>query len=180
MTNDTYNIILDNQVFTYSINNRSNQLHNNSEFINIYPEIECKYDHCNSHDSKYNQYLSINAHSVIHNIDDVILLLDSIETKFSIIDNTETWPQNHNADIFTINNYKTIHTTRMITKGCCVNYCRPMITRPTLYSDNLNSLIVNILCNVTLNPIHNNIIISDVSDHFPICIIYDVNYATNK
>ena len=27
------------------------------------------------------------------------------------------------------------------------------------------------------NPIRNNIIISDVSDHFPICIIYDVNYA---
>ena len=78
MTNDTYNIILDNQVFTYSINDTSNRLHINSEFININPEIECKYVHCNSYDSKYNQHFSIlhiNARSFIHNIDDVILLL---------------------------------------------------------------------------------------------------------
>ena len=58
--------------------------------------------------------------------------------------------------------------------------CRPMITRPTRYSDTLNSLIGNIFCNVNCNPIRNNILISDVSDHIPICIIYDVNYATNK
>ena len=58
--------------------------------------------------------------------------------------------------------------------------CRPMITRPTRYSDTLNSLIDNIFCNVNCNSIRNNIIISDVSDHLPICIIYDVNYATNK
>ena len=51
MTNDTYNIILDNQVFTYSINDTINRLHINSEFININPEIECKYVHCNSYDS---------------------------------------------------------------------------------------------------------------------------------
>ena len=51
MTNDTYNIILDNQVFTYSINDTSNLLHINSEFININPEIECKYVHCNSYNS---------------------------------------------------------------------------------------------------------------------------------
>ena len=56
--------------------------------------------------------------------------------------------------------------------------CMPMITRPTRYSNNLNSLIENIFCNVNCNPIRNNIIISD--DHLPICIIYDVNYATNK
>ena len=31
MTNDTYNIILNNQVFTYSINDTSNRLHNNIE-----------------------------------------------------------------------------------------------------------------------------------------------------
>ena len=53
--------------------------------------------------------------------------------------------------------------------------CRPMIIRPTRYSNNLNSLIDNILCNVNCNPIRNNIIISDVSDHLPICIIDDVN-----
>ena len=120
MTNDTYNIILDNKVFTYSINDTSNRLHINSEFININPEIECKYVHCNSYDSKYNQHFSIlhiNARSFIHNIDDVILLLDSIETKFSIIVITETWLQNHNADIYTINNYNAIHTTRSNTKG---------------------------------------------------------------
>ena len=58
--------------------------------------------------------------------------------------------------------------------------CRPMITSPTRYSDILNSLINNIFCNVTFKPIHNNIIISDVSDHLPICIIYDVNYTQNK
>ena len=45
MTNDTYNIILDNQVFTYIINDTSNRLNINSEFININPEIECKYVH---------------------------------------------------------------------------------------------------------------------------------------
>ena len=120
MTNDTYNIILDNQVFTYSINDTSNRLHINSEFINTNPEIECKYVHCNSYDSKYNQHFSIlhkNARSFIHNIDDVILLLDSIETKFSFIVITETWLQNHNADIYTINNYNAIHTTRINTKG---------------------------------------------------------------
>ena len=120
MTNDTYNIILDNQVFTYSINDTSNRLHINSEFININPEIECKYVHCNSYDNKYNQHFSIlhiNARSFIHNIDDVILLLDSIETKFSIIVITETWLQNHKADIYTINNYNAIHTTRINTKG---------------------------------------------------------------
>ena len=43
-----HNIILDNQVFTYSINDTSNRLHNNSEFININTKIECKYFHCNS------------------------------------------------------------------------------------------------------------------------------------
>ena len=59
MTNDTYNIILDTQVFTYSINDTSNRLHINSEFININPEIECKYLHCNSYDSKYNKHFSI-------------------------------------------------------------------------------------------------------------------------
>ena len=32
MTNDTYYIILENQVFTYIINDISNRLHNNSEF----------------------------------------------------------------------------------------------------------------------------------------------------
>ena len=55
--------------------------------------------------------------------------------------------------------------------------CSPMITRPTQYSDNLNSLIYNIF--FTFNPIRYNIIISDVSDLL-IFIIYDVNYATNK
>ena len=57
--------------------------------------------------------------------------------------------------------------------------CRPMITRPTRYNNNLNSLIDNILCNVNCNHIRNNIIISDVSDYLQICIIYDVNYVTN-
>ena len=32
---------------------------------------------------------------------------------------------------------------------------------------------------IVVNPIRNNIIISDVSDHLPISIMYDVNYATN-
>ena len=68
MTNihDTYNIILYNQVFTYSINDTGIRLHNNSEFININLKIECKYVHCNFYDSKYNQNVSIlhiNAHS---------------------------------------------------------------------------------------------------------------------
>ena len=49
--------------------------------------------------------------------------------------------------------------------------CRPMITRPTRYSNNYNSLIDNIFCNINFNPIRNNIIISDVSDHLPISII---------
>ena len=43
--------------------------------------------------------------------------------------------------------------------------CRPMITRPARYSDNHNSLIDTIFCNVTFNPIRNTIIISDVIDH---------------
>ena len=54
--------------------------------------------------------------------------------------------------------------------------CRTMITRPR-YSDNLNSLIDNIFCNVTFKPIRINIIKIDVSDHLKIFIIYDVNYA---
>ena len=58
--------------------------------------------------------------------------------------------------------------------------CRPMITRPTRYSDTLNSLIDNIYSNINCNPICNNIIISDVNDNLPICIIYNGNYATNK
>ena len=37
------------------------------------------------------------ARSFIHNIDDVILFLDSIETKFRSIVITEKWQQNHNA-----------------------------------------------------------------------------------
>ena len=88
MTNYTYNIILDNQMFTYSINDTSNRLHIINEFININSEIECNYVHFNSYDSKYNQHFSIlhiNTLSFIHNIDDVILLLEYIETPFSII-----------------------------------------------------------------------------------------------
>ena len=54
-----------------------------------------------------------------------------------------------------------------------------MITRPTRYCNNLNSLIYNIFCNITFNPICNNIIISD-SDHIPIYIIYDYNKGNNK
>ena len=57
---------------------------------------------------------------------------------------------------------------------------KSIINRPTRYSYNLNSLIGNIFCNVNCNPICNNIIKIDISDHLPICIIYDVNYATNK
>ena len=33
---------------------------------------------------------------------------------------------------------------------------------------------------IVVNPIRNNIIISDVSDHLLISIMYDVKYATNK
>ena len=37
MTNDTYDIILDTHIFTYSINDTRNRLHINNEFININP-----------------------------------------------------------------------------------------------------------------------------------------------
>ena len=52
----------------------------------------------------------------MHNLDDLILLLDSITTKFSVIVITETL-KNHNADLYTIYNYDYIHSTRINTKG---------------------------------------------------------------
>ena len=50
--------------------------------------------------------------------------------------------------------------------------CYPLISKPTRYGNNLNSLIDNIYCNCKLKPINNGIIFSDISDYLPIYGIY--------
>ena len=55
--------------------------------------------------------------------------------------------------------------------------CFPLVTRPKRYGNTINSLIDNIYCNANES---NGIIISDISDHLPIYVIYDNNNEKMK
>ena len=58
--------------------------------------------------------------------------------------------------------------------------CYPLITKSTRYEIHIHSLIDNIYCNCNYKPIVNNIIISDVSDHLPIYVVYECETTNYK
>ena len=53
---------------------------------------------------------------VIHYIDDIIQLLDSIQNKCSVIVITETWLQENNKEIYNTINFNSCHITRINTQ----------------------------------------------------------------
>ena len=57
--------------------------------------------------------------------------------------------------------------------------CFPLVTKPTRYGNSINSLIDNIYCNITYKPVSNGIVFSDISDHLPIFVIYDISNKSN-
>ena len=283
----------------YDSNNElynNNETHTNyeymsDEYLNKNIQIECNYVECKSIKYVSNHGLSIfhlNARSFVHNFDDIIMLLDSIEIKFNIIVISETWLQEYNKYLYQIENYNACHITRNnfinntynnnagggvsifiqnhlnynIMDNLCIskhefvdiltislninnknilisgiykspkadiidfsdfiythfNYfsakrdlflvgdfninilinnnkikyfldniyslgCYPLITKSTRYGIHINSSIDNIYCNCNYKPIVNDIIISDVSDHLPIYVVYEcetTNYKKNK
>ena len=74
---------------------------------------------------------------------------------------------NFNINILNNNNNNKYFLNSIYSLGCY-----PLISKPTRYGNNLNSLIDNIYCNCKLKPINNGIIFSDISDHLPIYVIY--------
>ena len=59
----------------------------------------------------------------------------------------------------------------------------PLITKSTIYGIHINSSIYNKYCTCNYKPIVNDIIISYVSDHLPIYVVYEsdaTNYKKNK
>ena len=104
----------------------NNELYNNNEthtnyeymsdeYLNKNIQIECNYVECKSIKYESNHGLSIfnlNARSFVHNFDEIIMLLDSIEIKFNIIVISETWLQEYNKDLYQIENYNACHITR--------------------------------------------------------------------
>ena len=85
------------------------------EYLNKNLQIECNYVECKSITYEFNHGLSIfhlNARSFVHNFDEIIMLLDSIEIKFNIIVISETWLQEYNKDLYQIENYNACHITR--------------------------------------------------------------------
>ena len=280
----------------YDSNNElynNNETHTNyeymsDEYLNKNIQIECNYVECKSIKYVSNHGLSIfhlNARSFVHNFDDIIMLLDSIEIKFNIIVISETWLQEYNKDLYQIENYNACHITRNnfinntynnnagggvsifiqnhlnynIMDNLCIskhefvdiltislninnknilisgiykspkadiidfsdfiythfNYfsakrdlflvgdfninilinnnkikyflnniyslgCYPLITKSTRYGIHINSSIDNIYCNCNYKPIVNDIIISDVSDHLPIYVVYECETTNYK
>ena len=59
-------------------------------------------------------------------------------------------------------------------------YCYPLITKSTRYGIHIYSSIDNIYCNCNYKPIVNDIIISDVSDHLPIYVVYECETTNYK
>ena len=76
-----------------------------------------------------------------------------------------------NVNILDVNNNYNKHFINTIYSMGCF----PLVTRRTRYGNTINSLIYNIYYNVNANLISNGIIISDISDHLPIYVIYDNN-----
>ena len=116
--------------FTYNVYNNSDNINNNTkyivnikilknpmsdDFMNIIPKVKCNYLNIDSIDIESNQGISIihiNARSVIKHFDDIIFLLDECKFKFNVIVITETWFQEINKDIYTIDKYNSIHVVR--------------------------------------------------------------------
>ena len=57
--------------------------------------------------------------------------------------------------------------------------CFPLVTRPTRYDNSINSLMYNFYCNITYKPVSNGIVFSDISDHLPIFVIYEISIKSN-
>ena len=72
-----------------------------------------------------------------------------------------------NVDILTNNSSNNYFVDTIFSMGCY-----PLITKPTRYSNNKNSLIDNIYCNIDYTPSNNWIIFNDISDHLPIFVVY--------
>ena len=107
----------------YDSNNElynNNETHTNyeymsDEYLNKNLQIECNYVECKSIKHESNNGLSIfhlNARSFVHNFDEIIMLLDSIEIKFNIIVISETWLQEYNKDLYQIEKYNAYHIAR--------------------------------------------------------------------
>ena len=82
------------------------------EYINNNLQIECNYVEYKSIKSESNHGFSIfhvNVRSFVHNFDDIIMLLDSIEIKLNIIVISETWLQEYNKDLYQIESYNACH-----------------------------------------------------------------------
>ena len=161
--------------FTYNVYNNSDNINNNTkymsdDFMNIIPKVNCNYLNIDSIDIESNQGISIihiNARSVIKHVDDIIFLLDECKFKFNIIVITETWFQEINKDIYTIDKYNSIHVVRNnngITNNNVGGGVYIFIQDDLIYNtlDNLCISIPNILDIVTisLNISNTNIIIS--------------------
>ena len=85
------------------------------EYLNKNLQIDCNYVEFKSIKYESNHGLSIfnlNARSFVHNFDDIIMLLDSIEIKFNKIVISETWLREYNKDLYQIENYNACHITR--------------------------------------------------------------------
>ena len=106
--------------FTYNDYNNSDNINNNTkymsdDFMNIIPNVNCNYLNIYSIDIESNQgiyIIHINACSVIKHFDYIIFLLDECKFKFNVIFITETWFQEINKDIYTIDKYICIHVVR--------------------------------------------------------------------
>ena len=88
------------------------------------------------------------------------------------------------GDLFLVGDFN----VNILTKNSNSNYfidtifsmgCFPLVTRPTRYCNSINSLIDNIYCNLTYKPVSNGIVFSDIGDHLPIFVIYDISNKSN-
>ena len=96
--------------FTYNVYNNSDNINNNTKYMsddfkNIIPKINCNYLNIDSR----NFYYTYKGRSVIKHFDDIIFLLDECKFIFNVIVITETWFQEINKDMYTIDKYNSIH-----------------------------------------------------------------------
>lgn len=103
---------------------------------------------------------------------DWIEKLFSLSTKHDII-----LCGDYNIDLLKVNNEKSI---KDFIDSMLSNNLYPLITRPTRVTVRSTTLIDNIFTNIINNEIISGILVSDISDHFPVFMVYNVNCKTSK